>query len=375
MELSEEHKMIKETASSFAEKEIQPIADEIDRKDEFPVELFERFASVGLLGVIIPEDYGGVGSDILSQVIIMEEIAKRSAAVAMSYEELLTTSIYLNGTERQKKKYLPGFVRGKNIGAFALTEPNAGSDALGIKTFAKKEGEYYRLNGTKMFISNASIANIFLVMAKTDINNGRRGITAFIVEKDSEGLNVSRKLEKFGMRGSPTCEVVIRDVKVPQENILGKVNEGAAVMMSTLDVDRLCIGALALGIAEAAFSASLKYSKEREQFGKPISSFQLIKAKLADMYTNLEAARLLIYDTALKADNGQHIRKEAAATHLFSSEMATKICLDAIQIHGGYGYMIEFPVNRYLRDIKLTEIGAGTSEIKRLVIAKEILKR
>ena len=375
MEFSEEHKMIRETVKAFTEKEIMPIADQVDREDKFPVEIFKKFAEVGLVGVIFPEKYGGIGSDIISQIIIMEEMSKGSAAITMSSEELVSTSIYHNGNEEQLKKFLPPFCSGDSIGAFCLTEPGAGSNALGITTSAVREGDYYRINGTKMFITNASIADIFLVMTKTDKTNPRHGITAFVLEKDKvEGLTVPRKLEKFGLRGSPTCEVVFEDVMVPTENILGEENEGVAVMMSTLNVDRLLVAAIAIGIAQAAFSASLKYSKEREQFGKPISSFQLTKAKLANMYTNIEAGRIMTYDIADRAVKNQNIRKEAAAAQLFTSEMATKICLDAIQIYGGYGYMLEFPVNRYLRDVKLIEIGAGTSEIRRLLIANEILR-
>ena len=374
MELSEEHLMLRDTVRAFTEKEIMPIADKLDREDRFPVELFKKFAKLGILGVITPEKYGGVGSDIMASVIILEELGKGSVAVAGSYEELASVAIYQHGTETQRQKYLPPFFTGDCIGAFGLTEPGAGSDSVAIQTSALRSGDYYIINGNKIFITNGSIAHVFLIIAKTDKNKGAHGISAFIVEKESKGFSVSRELEKYGVRGSPTCELALEDVKVSAENLLGRENEGVSVMMALLDLDRTCFAAIGLGNAEAAFAASLKYSKEREQFGKPISSFQLIKAKLADMYTNIEAARLLIYDTANMIDAGQKARKKAAATLLFTGEMGMKVCLEAVQIHGGYGYMMEFPVNRYFRDAKLFEIGAGTAEIRRLLIARELLE-
>ncbi len=260
------------------------------------------------------------------------------------------------------------------MGALGLTEPGAGSDAVGIRTTAVHKGDVYVLNGSKMFITNAPIADVMIIYAKTDPGAGSRGITAFIVESGFPGYSVSGKMDKLGHRCSPTGEVILEDCVVPAENVLGKVNKGVAVMMAGLDIERVMVAGLALGIAEAAFDASLRYAREREQFGKPIAHFQLIQAKLADMYTNIEAARLLTYDVAVRTARESRLRKESAASVLFAAEMGTRVCLEAVQIHGGYGYMLEFPVNRYLRDAKLLEIGAGTSEIRRLLIARELLK-
>jgi isovaleryl-CoA dehydrogenase len=377
MEISSEHLMIQDTVRKFIEREIIPRAEMMDRESYFPDDFFPKAGELGLLGVTIPEEYGGTGLDPFSQVLIMEEIGKGSVGLGISYAahaNLCMHNLYHHGNEYLRNKYLPDLCAGTKIGALALTEPGAGSDALGITTTAKRDGDVYRLNGTKMFITNAPIADVMLVYAKTDKSMGGRGMSAFIVEKEFEGYSVSRELEKMGCKCSPTGEVVFEDCIVPAENILRKENEGLAVMMSGLDIERLVVAANCLGCAEAAFAESVKYSKQREQFGKPICEFQLIKAKLADMYTGIEAARLMIYDLAMRTLKEPRLRKESAAAILFTAEMATKVCLEAVQIHGGYGYMLEFPVNRYLRDIKLLEIGAGTSEIRRLLIADEILK-
>lgn len=377
MELSEEHKLIRDSVRKFTEKEIVPIAEKMDREEYWPEDFFQKFGDLGILGPTIPEEYGGIGSDPLTQVLISEELSKGSLGAAISYiahSNLCAHNLYHNANEAQRAKYLPPLCSGQKVGALALTEPGAGSDAVGIQTSAVREGDFYRLNGSKMFITNAPIADTLVVYTKTDKSKGAHGITAFIVEKDFEGFSVSGKLEKMGMRCSPTGEVVLEDCMVPAENVLGEENNGVAVMMAGLDIERVVVAAISLGVAEAAFAESLKYSKEREQFGKPISQFQLIQAKLADMYTNIEAARLLTYDVAVRSVTEKRLRKESAAAVLFSAEMATKVCLDAIQVHGGYGYMLEFPVNRYMRDAKLMEIGAGTSEIRRLLIASELLK-
>jgi len=376
MELSQEHILLRDMVRSFTEKEITPLADRMDRENYLPDDIFIKLGDLGILGVTVSEEYGGAGSDVLSQVLIMEEIAKGSAGIALSYgahANLCTHNIYKNGNDAQRKKYLPPLCTGKHIGALALTEPGAGSDAVSIQTRAVREGDYYRLNGQKMFITNAPIANTMLVYAKTDKSKGAHGITAFIVESKFEGVTVSPKIPKLGCNPSPTGEVFFEDCMVPAENVLGEENRGVAVMMAGLDVERVVMAGLGIGIAEAALAASLKYSKERQQFGKPIAEFQLIQAKLADMYTSIEAARLLTYDTAIRTSREKRLRKESAAAILFSAEMTTKTCLEAIQIHGGYGYTLEFPVNRYLRDAKLLEIGAGTSEIRRLLIARELL--
>lgn len=376
MDLTQEHLMIRETVRKLVEKEILPIAEMMDRESYFPQDFFVKAGQLGLLGVTVPEEYGGSGLDPLSQVLIMEEIGKGSVGLGISYAahaNLCTHNLYEHGSEALRSRYLPDLCSGRKIGALALTEPGAGSDAMGITTSARRDGDFYRLNGTKMFITNAPVADIMLVYAKTEKVKGSRGITAFIVEKQSKGFAVSRELEKMGCKCSPTGEVVFDDCLVPAENVLGAENGGLAVMMSGLDIERLVVAAGCLGCAEAAFSESLKYSKQREQFGQPICQFQLIKAKLADMYTGIEAARVMTYDLAMRTLKEHRLRKESAAALLFTAEMATRVCLEAVQIHGGYGYMLEFPVNRYLRDIKLLEIGAGTSEIRRLLIADELL--
>ena len=377
MELSEEHIMIRETVRKFTEKEIIPIAEKMDRDDYFPEDFFKKWAELGILGITIPEEYGGIGADPLAQVLIAEELAKGSGGVAITYlghANLCVHNLYHNGNESQRRKYLPPLCAGEHIGALAITEPGAGSDAVGIKTSAVRDGDAYRLNGTKMFITNAPIANTMIIYTKTDMAKRERGITTFIVENTFEGFSVSPKLEKMGCRASPTAEVILENCLVPAENVLGEENNGIAVMMAGLDIERVTVSAVSLGLAEAAFADSLKYAQEREQFGQPISEFQLIQAKLADMYTGIQAARLMTYDVAVRTATEKRLRKESAAAILFTAEMATKVCLEAVQIHGGYGYMLEFPVNRYLRDAKLMEIGAGTSEIRRLLIARELLK-
>jgi len=377
MEIPEEHRMIVETVRKFTEKEIVPLADKMDRENYWPGDLFPRLGELGVLGPTVPEQYGGIGSDPLAQVLITEELAKGSAAVAVSHgahSNLCTHNLHANANERQRERYLPSLCSGEKVGALGLTEPGAGSDAVGIRTTAVHKGDVYVLNGSKMFITNAPIADVMIIYAKTDPGAGSRGITAFIVESGFPGYSVSGKMDKLGHRCSPTGEVILEDCVVPAENVLGKVNKGVAVMMAGLDIERVMVAGLALGIAEAAFDASLRYAREREQFGKPIAHFQLIQAKLADMYTNIEAARLLTYDVAVRTARESRLRKESAASVLFAAEMGTRVCLEAVQIHGGYGYMLEFPVNRYLRDAKLLEIGAGTSEIRRLLIARELLK-
>jgi isovaleryl-CoA dehydrogenase len=369
--------MIRDTVRKFTEREISPIAEMLDRNDYFPEDFFEKAAELGLLGPTIPEEYGGAGLDPLSQVLIVEELAKGSLGIAISYAahaNLAIHNIYEHGNDFQRTKYLSDLCAGKKIGALALTEPGAGSDATGITTRAVLDGNFYRLNGAKMFITNAPIADVMIVYAKTDKSRGPHGISAFIVEKDFEGFSVARKLDKMGCRSSPTGEVVLDDCKVSAENLLGHKDRGIEVMMAGLDIERVVAAAACLGLAEAAFAAGLKYSKERQQFGQPICQFQLIKAKLADMYTGIEAARLMIYDVAVRTVCESRLRKESAAAILFAAEMATKVCSDAVQIHGGYGYMTEFAVSRYLRDSKVLEIGAGTSEIRRLLIADEILR-
>jgi isovaleryl-CoA dehydrogenase len=377
LDLDEPHRMLRATVRSFADREIAPIAAEIDREDRMPEGMFGRLGALGILGVTVPEDYGGAGSDLLAGVLAIEELARASASIALSYgahANLCTHNLYRNGTEAQRRRYLPGLCDGTRIGALALTEPNAGSDSVAIETSARRDGDDYLLNGTKMFITNGSLADVLIVYAKTAPAEGAHGITAFIVESGFPGFSVARTLDKLGHRGSPTAELVFDDCRVPAANVLGELNEGVRIQMSGLDIERVFLAGEPIGIAGSALDASLKYARQRHQFGRPIGSFEMIQAKLADMYTQLEAARWLVYRTASLAEQGGSVAREAAAAILFASEMATKVCLDAIQIHGGYGYLNELPLGRYLRDAKLMEIGAGTSEIRRYIIARELLK-
>lgn len=376
MDFPQEFDLLRKTVSSFVKREIEPIAEEMDRKDEWPKDMWNKLGELGVLGLTVPEEYGGAGLGPVEQAMVTEEIAKYSAAIAVSYAahaNLCTHNLYHNATEEQRKKYLPGLCTGKLIGALGLTEQGSGSDAVGMRTTARKEGDRYILHGSKTFITNGPVADLILVYAKTDKEKGAHGITAFLVEKGFPGFSVSKRLEKMENRGSETGELIFDECEVPAENVLGEVNKGVKVMMSGLDIERVIVSALALGIGEGAFREAVKYAKERSQFGKPISHFQLIQAKIADMYTALEAARLLTYDAARLAAENQKITLKAAAAILFTAETATKVALEAVQIHGGYGYMLDYPVNRYLRDSKLYEIGAGTSEVRRLIIARELL--
>lgn len=376
MNLKEETLMLRTMVESFTKKEIEPIAEGMDRTDEWPEGMWKKLGNIGVLGVTVPEEYGGAGLGALEQVIVVEELAKYSAAIAVSYtghSNLCAHNLHRNGSEYQRNRYLPNLCSGEMVGALALTEPGAGSDAVGLQTRAESKNGHYLLNGTKMFITNGPCADVIIVYAKTDKAAGARGISAFLVEKGFSGFSVSKRLEKMGNRGSETGELVFEDCKVPLENVLGGENKGIKVMMSGLNIERVVVSAISLGIAEGAFREAIKYSKERSQFGKLICSFQMIQSKLADMYTAIEASRLLTYNAAIQADEGKDVTMEAAAAILFTAEAATKIALDAVQIHGGYGYMLEYPVNRYLRDAKLYEIGAGTSEIRRLIIARGIL--
>ncbi|MBP8985646.1 MAG: acyl-CoA dehydrogenase family protein [Syntrophobacterales bacterium] len=380
--LSEQHVMLQQTVRNFAMKEIWPIAEEIDAEDHWPDGMWEKLADLGVMGITVDEEYGGAGADLLSAVIVLEELAKASPSIALSWgahANLCCNNLNHNASHEQKKKYLPPLCSGKHIGALGLTEPNAGSDAVNIQTMAVKKGDYYVVNGTKMFITNGTVANTIVLYAKTDKEKGARGITAFILDTGFPGFSVSKKLKKVGHRGSATAELVLEDCMIPAENVMGEENKGIHVMMSGLDVERSFYAGESLGIAEACLDLSIKYAKERVQFGKPIGAFQLIQAKLADMYTYIEAGRMLCYRAAVVADKasrggkGTEVHKLAAASILFNAEMATRIADQAVQIHGGYGYMLEYPVQRFLRDAKLIEIGAGTSEIRRLIIARELL--
>lgn len=374
--LTDEHQLLRDTVLAFARKELAPIANDIDRNDAFPTGLFRQLGELGILGVTVPREYGGGGADLLSGVLTIEQLARVSGSVALSYgahANLCVNNLYINGTEEQRQRYLPGLCSGELVGALAITEPEAGSDALSLQTKAVVDGDDFVLNGTKTLITNGSIADVIVLYARTDPDREKRGITAFIIEKDFPGFSVSKTFDKFGHRGSPTAELLLEDCHVPRANVLGDVDGGVSVMMQGLDIERVFLAGEPLGLAEEALSLSVEYAKQRTQFGQPIGSFQLIQAKLADMYTQLEAARALVYQTAVRAEQGR-VHKEAAAAILFSAEMATRVALDAMQIHGGYGYMNELPLGRIVRDAKLLEIGAGTSEIRRLIIGEELLK-
>ena len=375
-ELTEEQEMIRRMVRDFAEKEIVPIAGEMDEKGEFPWETIRKMAPLGFLGLPIPEEYGGAGVDNVSFAIAMEEIARASGSIAITLDahvSLACEAILQFGSEEQKRKYLAPLARGEKLGAFALTEPEAGSDAAAIKTRAVLSGDEWVLNGQKVFITNGSIADVVVVAAVTDPTKGHRGISNFIVEKGTPGFRPGRDEEKMGLKGSVTSQLFFEDCRVPKENLLGKEGEGFKQFLSVLDAGRIAIGAMAVGLAQAALDASIAYAKERVQFGQPIAKFQAIQWMIADMATQLDAARLLVYRAAWLKDRGVRFTREAAMAKLFASEIAERACHAAIQIHGGYGYTKDYPLERYYRDARLCEIGEGTSEIQRLVIARQVL--
>jgi len=381
--LTDEQRMIRETVYKWTVNELGPLQDKIDDEDWFPPDFFNKCAEIGILGITIDEKYGGLGGDVLMQTLAVEEMSRICPALAMTYgahSNLCANNIHKNASEYLKHKYLPPLVSGEKIGALALTETNAGSDAMSLRTRALKRKDKYILNGTKMFITNGPIADTLLVYAKTSPELGARGISAFIVEKDFPGFSVARKLRKCGMRGSPTGELIFEDCEVPAENLVGELDKGVNVMTSGLDIERVVLAGGSVGMAQQALEYSIRYSVEREQFGRSIASFQMIQQKLADMYTRTEASRLLVYraaqaaQTAFRGGKGTELTKLAAAAILFASEAATWVCDQAIQIHGGYGYCLEFPVQKLWRDAKLYEIGAGTSEIRRVIIARELTR-
>lgn len=375
--LTKEQEMIRAMVSEFAEKEVKPYASEIDTTGEFPWETINKMAKLNLLGLPIPTEYGGAGVDTISYSIAVEEISKRCAStgVIMSvHTSVGTYPIYLFGTEEQKQKFVIPLAKGERIGAFALTEPGAGSDAAGVQTTAKKKGDHYILDGSKIFITNGGVAGSVVVMAMTDKSKGYRGISAFIVEKGTEGYSLGSREKTMGVIGSDTSELVFENCKVPKENLLGEEGMGFKIAMKALDSGRIGIAAQALGIAEAVLDESIKYSKEREQFGKPIAKFQAIQWMIADMAKEIEAARMLMYHAAYLKDKGLNFTKEAAMAKCYSSEVAMRATTKALQIHGGYGYTKDYPVERFFRDAKITEIYEGTSEIQRLVIAANLLK-
>ena len=381
--LSDEQRMMKEMVYKWSVNELGPIQEKVDEEDWFPPDFFKKCAEIGILGITIDEKYGGLGGDVLMQTLAVEEMSRICPGLAMTYaahSNLCMNNIHKNASEALKEKYLPPMVRGEKIGALALTEPNAGSDAMSLRTRAEKKGDKYILNGTKMFITNGPIADVMLVYAKTAPEKGPKGISAFIVEKDFPGFSVSRKLKKCGMRGSPTGELIFEDCEVPAENLVGEENMGVHVMTSGLDIERIVLAGGSVGMAQQALDYSVRYAAEREQFGQPIGKFQMIQQKLADMFARTEAARLLVYRAAETAQHaprggkGTELTKQAAAAVLFASETATWVCNQAVQIHGGYGYCLEFPVQKLWRDAKLYEIGAGTNEIRRMIVARELLR-
>jgi isovaleryl-CoA dehydrogenase len=379
-DLDEAHRLLRDTVAEFSEREIAPLADEIDRRDEFPPELWRKMGDLGILGVTVAPEYGGSGFDLLAGVLAIEQIARVSGSVALSYgahANLCVNNIYRNGTDDQRHHYLPPLCSGAAVGALAITEPDAGSDAVGLETSAVRDGDDYVLNGTKMYITNGPVADTVVLYAKTDRAAGSRGITAFIVETDTPGFAVARRLEKVGHRGSPTGMLSLQDVRVPARNVLTHEGNGARVMMSGLDCERAFLAGESLGLAEAALQHAIAYAKERRQFGQPIGRFQLVQGKIADMYVQVEAARWLVYRTAVLSDEanraGRWVSKESAAAIMYAAEVSTRVALDAMQVQGGYGYLLDSPVQRILRDAKLLEIGAGTTEIRKLIIGRELL--
>jgi len=373
--LGEELDMLRDSVRAFCDAELAPRAADIDQNNEFPMDMWRKFGDMGLLGITVKEEYGGSEIGYLGIVVAMEEISRASASVGLSYgahSNLCVNQIHKNGTEAQKQKYLPKLCSGEHIGALAMSEPNAGSDVVSMKLKAEKRGDKYVLNGNKMWITNGPDAHTYVIYAKTDPEAGSRGMTAFIVERDYPGFSRHQKLDKLGMRGSNTCELVFEDCEVPAENILGEEGRGVAVLMSGLDYERTVLSGGPVGIMMACLDQVIPYIHDRQQFGQSIGEFQLIQGKVADMYTHLSASRALLYAVARACDRGEESRKDAAAVILFTAEKATQMALDAIQLLGGNGYINEFPTGRLLRDAKLYEIGAGTSEVRRMLIGREL---
>ena len=373
--LGEEIDMLRQHVYHFAKSEIAPLAEHADTSNQFPNALWPKLGEMGLLGVTVSEQYGGADMGYLAHTVAMEEVSRASAGIGLSYgahSNLCVNQIFKNGNEQQKEKYLPKLVSGEHIGALAMSEPNAGSDVVSMKLRAEKRGDKYILNGNKMWITNGPDAHNFVIYAKTDVSAGAKGITAFIVERDFAGFSRAQKLDKLGMRSSNTCELVFEDCEVPAQNILGQEGEGVRVLMSGLDYERLVLSGGPLGIMQACMDIVVPYIHDREQFGQSIGQFQLVQGKVADMYTQMNAARAYVYTVAKSCDRGETTRKDAAGAILYAAELATKIALDAIQLLGGNGYINEYPTGRLLRDAKLYEIGAGTSEIRRMLIGREL---
>jgi isovaleryl-CoA dehydrogenase len=377
-DLGETADMLRETVFNFSQAEIAPRAAEIDRTDQFPMDLWKKFGDLGLLGMTVEEEYGGTGLGYLEHCVAMEEISRASASVGLSYgahSNLCVNQLRKNGSDEQKRKYLPKLMSGEHVGALAMSEPGAGSDVVSMKLKAEKKGDRYVLNGTKMWITNGPDADVLVVYAKTDPAAGSRGMTAFLIEKGFKGFSCAQKLDKLGMRGSHTGELVFEDCEVPEENVLGQVGRGVNVLMSGLDYERAVLSAGPIGIMQACMDVVMPYVHERKQFGQAIGEFQLVQGKLADMYVSMNAARAYVYAVAKACDRGQTTREDAAGAILYAAENATKMALDAIQLLGGNGYINDYPTGRLLRDAKLYEIGAGTSEIRRMLIGRELFAK
>jgi isovaleryl-CoA dehydrogenase len=376
--LGEDVDALRDTVARFSNDRIAPRADEIDRQNTFPRDLWPQLGELGVLGITVAEEYGGAGMGYLAHCVAMEEISRASAAIGLSYgahSNLCVNQIHRNGTAEQKRRYLPKLVAGEHVGALAMSEPNSGSDVVSMRTRADKKGDHYVLNGSKMWITNGPVAETFVVYAKTDPTAGSRGMTAFIVEKGFKGFSHAQKLDKLGMRGSDTSELVFEDCEVPEENVLGAVGNGVNVLMSGLDYERVVLAAGPLGIMQACLDVVIPYVHDRKQFGRPIGQFQIMQAKLADMYVTMNAAKSYVYAVARACDDGRTTREDAAGAILYAAERATWMALEAIQCLGGNGYINEFPTGRLLRDAKLYEIGAGTSEIRRMLIGREIFEK
>ncbi len=374
-QLGETHDLLRDSVYQFARREIAPIAAEIDIDNTFPHPLWKKLGEMGLLGITVSEEYGGANMGYLAHVIAMEEISRASASVGLSFgahSNLCVNQIFLNGNSQQKRYYLPKLISGEHVGALAMSESNSGSDVVSMQLNARQQGDHFILNGTKMWITNGPEANVLVVYAKTNKAAGSKGISAFIIEKGFCGFRTAQKLDKLGMRGSNTCELVFEDCKVPLENVLGDINQGVKVLMSGLDYERTVLAAGPVGIMQACLDVVIPYVHDRKQFNQAIGEFQFIQGKLADMYTEINASRSYLYAVARACDNGVISRKDAASVILYTAEKATQMALQAIQTLGGNGYINEYPTGRLLRDAKLYEIGAGTSEIRRMLIGREL---
>jgi isovaleryl-CoA dehydrogenase len=377
-DLGETADAIRETVRDFSQETIAPRAEEIDRTNQFPRDLWPQMGELGLHGITVEEEYGGAGLGYLEHVIAMEEISRASASVGLSYgahSNLCVNQIRRNGNEDQKRRYLPKLISGEHLGALAMSEPGSGSDVVSMRTRAEKRGDRYVLNGNKMWITNGPTADTLVVYAKTDPEAGPRGMTAFLIEKDFKGFSTHQKLDKLGMRGSDTCELLFEDCEVPEENVLGQVGRGVNVLMSGLDYERAVLAAGSTGIMQACMDVVLPYIHERKQFGQAIGEFQLVQGKVADMYVTMNAAKAYVYAVAKACDRGETTREDAAGAILYAAENATRMALDAIQLLGGNGYINDYPTGRLLRDAKLYEIGAGTSEIRRMLIGRELFAK